>query len=372
MAGTAASQKDLESLRLTASSTLELFNSFQISISSPTESKAEPTNPQDPFQIASTSSTLVRAHTTKLSLLVLNSPFTPSAICKILRELSTLAVPVLVSAVSECTPSSHGRILSESLRKATLRILKGLIELIGEIPLNGKAIGQGSKGKKGEDGSLKSTGIIWGACDAIIVLQKKGLAGVLVDKINEYKETLNDAISELREWMEEGSDDDDDDDDDEEDDETNIADKMSKVDVTDDGDEFDEMFESASKHLPKGETQLREQIEQTLKKLKLVGMVFQAVTKRRLQSIPPQPAVKDSHGTVVLDKVMDKLKDIPDEADAVAIAFYDLDGKEAQKHLDVCCKRATDAAALLRLDWKDKEDAFTEWSAKWSEAVNGA
>ncbi len=71
----------------------------------------------------------------------------------------------------------------------------------------------------------------------------------------------------------------------------------------------------------------------------------------------------------ILDEVMSDLKCLPETADEMASAFYELDGDEARLTLDKCLQYATTAAGALKNNWEGKEDEFTAWSSKWAQAI---
>ena len=63
----------------------------------------------------------------------------------------------------------------------------------------GSTSSAGSSGPISRD-SLASTGIVWECCDSIMALQRIGLHGLLVEKAREYREQLEDAIEELKDF----------------------------------------------------------------------------------------------------------------------------------------------------------------------------
>jgi uncharacterized protein YukE len=115
----------------------------------------------------------------------------------------------------------------------------------------------------------------------------------------------------------------------------------------------------------------------------MVGMLYQALIKRRLKtypSVPSSTATSEANGTSdsaltpaqKLDQLMTLLKTIPDTVDDLASAFYDLDQDEAQQTLDKSCDEAKRAAELVKQEWNGTEDEFTAWSEKWKNAINSS
>jgi hypothetical protein len=114
----------------------------------------------------------------------------------------------------------------------------------------------------------------------------------------------------------------------------------------------------------------------------MVGMLYQALIKRRLKTYPsssvstPASANGASDSTLTpaqkLDQLMALLKAIPDTVDDLASAFYDLDQDEAQQTLDKSCEEAKRAAALVKQSWSGTDDEFTAWSDKWTNALSSS
>ena len=169
-----------------------------------------------------------------------------------------------------------------------------------------------------------------------------------------------DAVEELKEWGEDVVDDEED------------AGAASC-------DEDDDLFGAANK-LGKGDTEVKAVLDNSVKKLKMVGMLYQALIKRRLKSFP-NVSVATVNGETsetsqdpieTLDKLMDILKDIPDNVDDLASALYDLDEDEASSTLQKCLDNAKSAAKLVQQNWHGKDDEFTAWSGKWISALEGS
>jgi translation elongation factor EF-G len=207
---------------------------------------------------------------------------------------------------------------------------------------------------------LAATGVVWEACDALLKTCQGGVVDLVVKKAQEWRSTLLDAVEELKEWG----------DDDEEDAEDSHGED-------DDFADEDAIFSAANK-LGKDNENMKELLEKTLKKLKMVGILYQALIKRRLKTFPrpvasPTPtdreASKNGVPTVVpvnkLDELLDLLKAIPETVDDLASAFYDLDEDEAKQTLDKCCQEAKQVVNLAKQNWSRQDDEFTAWSTKW-------
>src|SRR5438876_242251 len=128
-----ASDAGLERLHLTLTTTLSLLRQFLSSLSTtppPTTTTTNPPTASDPLPLLSTAATLTKAHTTKLSLLLLTPPFTPTAISGVLHDLSAGALPVMMTAVEQCSPEVWGQTLSDEVRGGVRRVLRGLVALV--------------------------------------------------------------------------------------------------------------------------------------------------------------------------------------------------------------------------------------------------
>ena len=357
---TTKTEEDLALLKSTVETTLELVNKLSDFSASSDDKKPSDVNALD---LASDTASLIRAHSTKLSLLIINKPFTPSAIVKVLRELVAGALPGLASSVELCDAANYTKTMSSELQWHAKKVFREFAVLVKAIPLDGKILSDDAKngtGKTEGKGSLASTGVVWQACDGVIELRKLGVAGVVIKMAEDYRELIEDALWELQEWGELGSDADEDD------------------PATGSGDEddaqaaFDKMFE-AQRHIPTEDpNKIRPRFESSVKRLRLVTLMYQAVVKRRFKTLPPlpqpellvEPKVKSSEepGIVhTVDEVMDILKKIPEITDELASAFYSLDGADIDKRMEECFLTAFAAVELMDKNWMGDSDEFTNW-----------
>lgn len=271
--------------------------------------------------------------------------------------------------------ANYGSVMIEEVGVRVRRVWRELLGLLEEIESMVQQEGAAEKGK-GRNGSeakeegdtknrdtLASTGVLWAACDAICELEKMGVPGLLVKKVALWRETLEDAIAELREWVEGGSDSDDDDE------EANGDDEIVGSGDDDDEDDEDDManFLNTTDSLPKNRKDLKQTADLALKRLKLTSTLYAAITKRRLKTlgmneIPASTITK-------LDGLVDNLKRIPEETDELASAFYDLDDKEARRLLQGICGMGMHCVSTVEKSWKDEDDEFTIWAGKWREAI---
>ncbi|KAI9700789.1 MAG: hypothetical protein M1836_002158 [Candelina mexicana] len=368
------SQDDLSSLRLTVISTLSLINQFTTSLTTAhTSPPTQPTtNAPNPLDVLHTTATLLRAQTTKLSLLILNKPFTPSAISTILRDVSTSCLPALMSAVEICDPEKYSKILHNEFRLRVRRVLQEFAGLLGEIPIDDANDDGGNDAAKRDQ--LAFTGVVWEACDSLIALRNEGLVGVVVKKAEDWRAMIEDAAAELKGWAEDEADSDE-----EDEDGTDSAGVGSQDGINgDDGGipedtNFDSIF-GTTRTLPTGPSPLRTQLELSIAKLSLIQILYQAIIKRRLKILPTllissSASSPRSVTTPIVDELVTHLSIIPSETDELASAFYELNHKDATERYNRIIQVAKDAASVVEVNWNGEEDGNTEWFKKWSRLV---
>ncbi|KAF2086760.1 hypothetical protein K490DRAFT_66542 [Saccharata proteae CBS 121410] len=329
--------------------------------STPARSETQDTS-VDPLGLFKDAATLLKAHTTKLSLLLINKPFTATAITRVLRDITGTVLPAMMGGVQICEARAEAhltsRVVEKEARARVRRVMSAVAEELVEVKgMAEREIDEGNGGGKAKDGregrdTLASTGLVWEACDAMIELQSMGVVGLVVKKAEEWRATLLDAVEELKEWGEEA-------DEDEEDEEEDVG-------SDDEKDSMDDLF-GGSDRMPKGNEELRMQLEASLKKIKTITMLYQAVAKRRLKTFPAKSAPKE---TDTLDQLLETLKAIPEMVDEMASSFYDLNGEDAKKILSECSAKASLASVLVKQNWSGQDDEFTAWSAKFQEAIS--
>ncbi|KAF2444748.1 hypothetical protein P171DRAFT_281984 [Karstenula rhodostoma CBS 690.94] len=352
------------------STTLTLLTHFQSSLSPASTTDASIPPPPNPLQALKACTALLKSHTTTLSLLLLTPPLTPSAIITKIGDVSSGPLTGLVgAAVAE---GGLGGLMQGEVKVQVRRLLGAWGEVVGcvaRLAEKRKKLEEsdGAAKAKGKDVGLTegerqdvlaATGVVWEACDALVKLCDGGIAGLVVRKAEEWRSVLLDAVEELKEWGEDV---------DEEDDEAEGSDGEF-------GDE-DEMFGAANK-LGKGDKELKEVLDKGVKKLKMVGVLYQALIKRRLKTFPGSAPAGAANGEAqkdpmaTLEELMKLMKSIPEQVDDLASAFYDLDEDEAKTMLDKCCGEAKSAASLVKQSWTGTDDEFTAWSTKWEDALN--
>ncbi|KAI9741713.1 MAG: hypothetical protein M1834_000098 [Cirrosporium novae-zelandiae] len=318
----------MEDLETTVTSVLALLRQFDSSLSSQPPSIQAIGNHPSPLDVLSDSAKLLKAQTTKLSLLMLNKPFSPKEITYILKAVSTSCLPAMMSSVELYRPEQYSKVLQKEMISRVRRTFREMSTLLSEIPLNGRA----TQKTTGRD-TLSSTGVVWESCDALIELKTGGIAGVVVKKAEQYRDLVKDAIEELETW----------------------------ASGEEDNEDDDPIFGGDS--IPKDEVELKAQLDECLKVLNNVKLLFPATIKRRLKRYPTSNPPEESTINVTrLDELVEKLAQIPDLIDEAAGAFYDLRGQEAQDFVDSCRTTAIATILLMQPNWEGKDDEYTSWS----------
>lgn len=328
-----------------------------------------------PLALARDASTLVRAHATKLSLLLINEPFTPSAITSMLKELLSGPVLGVASAVQACDPALYTAFFRKELAWRARRVLVTLSELLSKIPKDGKVLSGVKRGGFASDdkGSLPATGILWSACDEMRALVDGGIGGYFVKRVDEWRDTLKDVMEELKEWGDEEPEDEDEDDDDD-DDTAHEADHDNTNTTNSAQDILDDLMNSGSV-IPRDDPQgIRPRLESTLRRVRLVVLLYQAISKRRLKKLPTLPPPADSpYGNMParLDEAARVLSALPDTFGDLASAFYDMEPAAVDRAADDCFFAAFAAGELLSAPWDDgaAQDEFSEWTEKFKTEI---
>ncbi|POS83860.1 hypothetical protein EPUL_004028 [Erysiphe pulchra] len=301
---------------------------------------------------------LIRAHATKLSLLVLNPPFISSAFLKTLCELTESLIPSLVHAVNLCRPTEYTLLFSREIKYRATQIIIAFTSLIKTIPLEKQILSEKSlEGKI----VLAKTGIIWESCDAIKRLKRIGIDGYLIGITQNYIDLIKDASEELQEWAkEEGFD------------ERQIATEEKNFELDTLSAKLDE-----SEAIPKCTSsddvdKIQQRFQVARNKLRLLVLMFQATIKRRLKTLPslPQNQLEKSKNELdriaivkVLDHVLDMMKVISNLIDDLAGSFYDFDIQKIDEEMKECFSMGSRVAELLADNWEGKPDGFSAWAS---------
>jgi hypothetical protein len=343
-----------------------------------TRTAEDDTRPIDCLALARDSASLIKAHATKISLFIITEPFTPSAIITVLRQLIQGPIPAIASAVQLCYADSYTKLIRRDLAWRCGRVLKEARELIQKIPKDGKVLPpemrEGPQAVKGGKGSIMATGMLWNLCDEVINFANLGVVGHLVHRAEHFRDTLQDVMEELKEWSEEQNEEEDDDDDEDEDDadagqDQHVEDLAQGVSNTHISTQamIDDLMNSHTAIPRDDPDKIRDRLDSTLRRLRLTVLLFQALIKRRLKTLPKLPLASKEDSLVVsrLDEVLPLLRNMADRFNSLAVAFYDLDSEQITRLMDQCFFDAFAVSELLAKPWAGQRDEFTDWAAKF-------
>lgn len=307
------------------------------------------------------SSDALKSQVTKLSLLTINSPFTPSAIGTVLSALLESVLPSLVTASLLVTPGEYTEAFHTEIQVLTKTALKELSALIGEV----KRVA-GIKDAQTEESELvqgekdtvtAATGRVWDSCDSLSQVAGRGVVGFVIRRAEEWRDLVKDAVREIEEW------------DPDEDDgffEDFLGDSgpdgLKVGEDEDDEDEEEDNDDHAALHAQK---------KSTLRVLKPVAQLFPAIISNRLKNAGDAPL--SSIGK--LESLMLNLESIPENIDEIAGALYEENLEKAGQYLTKTKSYATKAVDSMVLPWNAKQDGedqgdkFTVWSKTWLKVI---
>ncbi|MCJ1338056.1 hypothetical protein MMC09_003341 [Bachmanniomyces sp. S44760] len=376
----------LVSLKATVANTLDILLTFTAGLQSFDPSLVTPpSDPLSPLALLCDASKVLRAHVTKLSLLAINKPFTPSEITFVLRSLSQECLPALVSAAELCRPKHYTQVLHRAIRERTISLLRELRILVNENPLEEQAWTEG-----GRD-TLASTGVIWQRCDELTQLAEGGVVACALETIQGYQGLLKDAIEELEEWKEDEIQEGEQDMEDEEEDEydTNQGEQdenstlgMKTLNLNGGGKKRPEAERRESSHSEddddlghqpwtQNDSTIKNLTIETIAFLRLLALLFPALQKRRVKRFPaitritPNSDMPTSRQIENLDAIVVTCKFFSEETDELAGILYDHDARGVRNRIKSLGQRARDMLEMIKGTWDGGEDEFTVWVGQW-------
>lgn len=340
-------------LQASISSTATLIKNFQLALQSPTPPHPKIESPPQPLALLSDSCKILKAQTTKLSLLILNQPFTPSAITYILNACSGGCLPAMMSALELCTPDKYSHLLHNQIKSSISRIMTELLNLIASIPQDERGIEPQSRD------TLASTGVLWAECNKMVTLASDGIVFLATQKVQEYHSLLKDAIQELEEWDPEEEEHDSD-----EDSISSHGQQITKSSTVN-GSDVATSLETLSV------TDVGELQKRSLSTLRTVRLLYPALQKRRIGTLPnitsatSPEALPSSEIIENLDSMISSTRSFTEAADEIAGALYESDESQVEVRLKELVKEAELCGTRAKKDWNDDEDEFAEWVGKW-------
>jgi len=314
-------------LATTLATTIALADQFTTSLSANASDKIAPTAPgtPSPLILLNAAAASLKSQVTKLSLLAITLPFTPSAVSACLKPVNDSVLPSLVTATLLSTPELFSGTFSSECRTLATAVLRDLQVLVRLVEQRSKS----SQAKSGISDSEKktiteATGRVWEDCDQLVKLADEGFAGFVVHKAKQWLELMKDAVKELEEW----------DPAEEVDDGDLFGDSLS-----DDGSDHDTPDEERKDALTNDDraTISAGVKDQALKVLNRIPQSIHVVVKQRLDKVGAQPL--DSGQRSALDTILKRSRTISELIDESAEGMYLGD-------LELCLKKAGEARAL--------------------------
>lgn len=340
-------------------STLALVEQYQSTLAAPPATTGAAKD-AEPLPLLTASTTLLRAHITKLSLLAINSPFTHSAIATVLREVNESILPPLIAAALLITPAQYTKAFHSELLLFVQCALTEFISLVREVQrIDGKKeqekkdkIKETEFTKAEKEPVLTATKHAWDACDSVTDVSQKGVVGFVMGRVEQWRDLVRDAVEEIEEW-------------DPEDDDDDFMDELLDEDEKKDEDEDseDDAEETAA---------LQKHKKSTLRFLKPVAQVYPAVLNHRLKKAGDAP-LASAADIEKLESLVLNLQAIPDYVDEAAGGLYEADFERSAEYLQKTRECAAKAVDLVISPWGAAEDApadkFTAWSQTWLKVV---
>ena len=196
-------------LSVTLTTTIALIDQFSVSVSRSSNQSSvsaedqSPSSTPSPLPLLSASVTSLKAQSTKLSLLTLTPPFTPSAVSAVLSALNSSVLPSLFTAALLVADEEHKYTASfsaevRSLVKATLRDLHTLVSCVERRSKYGDPKSELDEQQK--NNVTEAVGRVWESCNEVIALADGGIGAFVVKKAEMWLGLIKDAVEELGDW----------------------------------------------------------------------------------------------------------------------------------------------------------------------------
>ena len=311
--------------------------------------------------LAATTATLLKAHTTKLSLLAINEPYTPNEMTKIMKAVTAECCPALVLCTQQAKADRYTTYLHHYLRARSVDTLLLLQTLFNQFPRSVSALKEQSR----RQDILTNTGKIWKSCDALTELAKPsiGLRHVAAKEMRELKDLLVDAADELEEWEQSGAELLDDVSEGSQQ-ETDIAEPLQKMKLTATTDSRRAQSETSGDSLARLAANVA-------KHLRLISMLYPPLIKRRIQRFPQissetKPEDFPSSTQILdLDCIMGLGRTATNLADSIAESLYGENKEDATHQLQALRDDVEACVSKVANAWDGTEDEFTAWVRQW-------
>lgn len=367
-------------LQTVLSTTLELAERFSQSLASPTVKGIDPTEHTNPLPLLSDAAETLKAQVTKLSLLAISTPFSPSALIKMISTVNDIVLPALVTATQRLVPEQHTQTLFTEARALVTDALSEYISLIRNVKVTAALYTRDPSSRLDDETKrlvTTATGRVWKVCDQIMEFVLGGIMGVIIKKTRESLALVRDAIRELKEWdpaesldpdaFWDGLDDDD-----------NPANIRRGEDTPGEDEDEDEAEDNDGNQHAK----LVAEQQYLLRLLKLVTQLHTAAISHRLhfllnESVLPKYAQ-------ALDTFAQSLRKIPDLVDEAAGSLYEHDiqlssanSLKLQDEMRMAVDRMTYEPWTSRPlpgvplpSTVVESDFFWQWASRWLKALD--
>jgi hypothetical protein len=292
-----------------------LINQTRPLLSTPTPPLTTTTPAIAPYPLLKDLSSLLRAHSTKLSIALRPPNLLYPAASKSIQEITNL-IPQYLPAI-QSLPNIP------SLRRWVIQRVEDLFTSITH------SLSVSDSDSEAARDRLSSTGAIWSSCDALIALEALGTYGVVAELVRSYEALISDAAGELRTWVAEVCEEEDDDegfvdDDDDDDDYVRGGEEESGLEFW--GEEEEAGRRRKKKRGADEVAVVRGLVEVALKKVRLVEILLGAVRKRRLAG---DGLVAEG----MLEEVVGRVKGVSEAVDDAGMGFYEDEVGEAVSFL---------------------------------------
>jgi hypothetical protein len=360
---------------------LALSEQFQAALISAAPAQADDSaNQPQPLKLLSDSSKTLKAQVTKLSLLAISTPFTHSALSTVLTAVNDSVMPALVTAALLVTPVACTKTFADETKLLARTALKELSFLLKEVEKIAKNKNSANEARRNEeiskaekDAVTSQTGRVWDACDSVLDLATKGVVGHVVRRVEEWRDLVKDAISELEEW-------------DPEDDDDDLDDALFGHDDNGEEEEEEEEEEKAGEGDTKQRDEetmvaLRRQKKETLRLFKPIAQIYPAIISNRLRKGGLTVSIGIRTHVPKLESLISDLQTIPSHVDEAAGSLYEENVVNSILHLKKAKTSAERAMKLVALPWEvttnapgqqaqAQEDKFTTWSRTWLKVMD--
>ena len=329
--------------------------------STPEEIVQPSSKPINPLALSSTAAALVKAHTTKLALLALNKPFTPSSISQILSSISTSPLPALLTAVQICDPTKLSKFGKRQLRRKVGSLFSNYESLLAEIPRDEEqqaskflAAKEAPTWNDGTDPAIMNTGLVWNSCDEIIEFAEQGLSATIAKYVASDQDLFEDALGELHSRLQKA------------DENGNIENRLDNLQLG----ESDSDFESIESFSAGPTKEMTPVIKWALEIFDLIFLLFAPLIEQRINRFPVinSKTISETSDENIdrLDKLYEAARYWSAQIDKIAYNLYRNDIEATVTYIDQFTLSAEAGAQDIKLNWNGSEDEVSAWIVQWS------